>query len=70
MKNQAEMYIRRVFGVSERFVTDFVGVVGCLQGDANEYLADGLVSTHILHFYFIFFFVRLFNGRKQLRILL
>lgn len=44
MKNQAEKYIRRVFGVSEKFVDDFISVVGCLQGDANEYLADGLVS--------------------------
>lgn len=44
MKIQAEKYVRRVFGVSEQFVSDFVGIVGCLRGDANEYLADGLVS--------------------------
>lgn len=44
IRSQSEKYIRRVFGVSEQFVGDFLGVVECLKGDAHEYLAGGLVS--------------------------
>lgn len=44
IKIQSEKYIRRVFGVSEQFVDDFISIVGCLRGDTNEYLVDGLVS--------------------------
>lgn len=44
IKSQSEKYIRRVFDVSEQFVDDFISVVGCLKGDAHEYLAGGLVS--------------------------